>query len=47
MEAGGSEFPEGCPEAGDLDEKQRAMEFMFFDLSSCVQADTAPPTPPR
>jgi hypothetical protein len=42
-------FPGGCtPAAGsDLTPQQKALEFLFFDLSACVLADTALPQPPK
>jgi hypothetical protein len=42
-------FPAKCsPAPGkDLSPQQKALEFMVFDLSSCVQADSTPPTPPK
>ena len=42
-----SAFPGGCPGPGGLSAQQKALEFMFFDLSGCVQADDTPPTPPK
>lgn len=40
-------FPTGCPASLDMSPQEKALEFMFFDLSSCVQVDTATPlTPP-
>jgi hypothetical protein len=40
-------FPNGCPAAGGLSAQQKAVEFLFFDLSACVQSDNTPPTPPN
>jgi len=47
ISAGGASFPSGCPAPGGLSAQQKALEFMFFDLSGCVQADDTPPTPPN
>jgi hypothetical protein len=38
-------FPGGCV-AGDLTAQEKALEFLFFDLSSCVSDETKPPPPP-
>lgn len=47
ISAGGGSFPNGCPAPGGLSAQQKALEFMFFDLSGCVQSDDTPPTPPH
>jgi len=42
-------FPSYCAtdvNAGDHAPNELALEFLFFDLSSCVQNDTQPPPPP-
>jgi hypothetical protein len=40
-----SAFPKGCTVA-DLSAQEKALEFLFFDLSSCVTDETKPPPPP-
>jgi hypothetical protein len=42
-----SRFPADCPMPGGLTAQQRAVEFLFFDLSACVQSDSVQPTPPK
>jgi hypothetical protein len=38
------DFPASCSK--DLTDEEKALAFLFFDLSSCVQDDKAPPRPP-
>jgi hypothetical protein len=39
------QFPNGCKASG-LSGQAKAMEFLFFDLSACIQPDTTTPEPP-
>jgi hypothetical protein len=38
--------PSGCGARKPLTAQQKALEFLFFDLSACVTSDTAAPPPP-
>jgi hypothetical protein len=39
-------FPMGCTASLDMTAQEKALEFMFFDLSSCVQVETGTPMTP-
>jgi hypothetical protein len=39
-------FPYACHQ-GNLSAQEKALEFMFFDLTACVTPDSAPPPAPK
>ena len=46
--APGTIFPQPvCGTDMTMSPQEKALEFMFFDLSACIQSDTQPPLPPK
>jgi hypothetical protein len=43
---GGGTFPSMCGSVTDMTPQEKALEFLLFDLSSCIQDDGTPPAPP-
>ncbi|GAC1351100.1 MAG: hypothetical protein NVS3B20_00200 [Polyangiales bacterium] len=44
---GGKNFPAECGSISPLTPQEKVIEFMLFDLASCVQNDKDPPKPPQ
>jgi hypothetical protein len=47
LEYAAPSFPNECHEAQTLTPQERVIEFMLFDLASCIQSDGQPPAPPQ
>jgi hypothetical protein len=47
MDNGTPTFPAECRDGDALTPQERIIEFMLFDLASCIQRETDPPLPPQ
>jgi hypothetical protein len=45
LDGKGTTFPTNCKSQDPLTDQEKALAFMLFDLSSCVQSDQMPPIP--